>query len=317
MRQTVFFLGLCALWLLPFTISAQESPLAVQVKGGTLHGTLLLPQSPAKRMPLAVLVAGSGPTDRDGNQPQLKNNSLRLLAEGLAAQGIASLRFDKRGIAQSKEAAIKEDDLRFEDYASDIRAWVELLSRDKRFGNIYLLGHSEGSLLSMLAAQGNAQVKGVVSIAGAGRPIDEVLKEQLRPQPQPIQDMVIPMLDQLKRGERIENVPQMLYALFRPSVQGYMISWMQQDPAKVAASLSQPLMVVQGDNDLQVSVQDAERLLQAQPKAVKALLPDMNHVLKSCQAKDMFGQMAAYTSPDLPLHPELLKVVADFVKGGE
>src|ERR1043165_3945869 len=78
---------------------------------GALHGTLLVPAS-TRPVPLAVIIAGSGPTDRDGNSPMLqgKNNSLKMLAEGLAARGIASVRYDKRGIAGSAKAGGNEVD---------------------------------------------------------------------------------------------------------------------------------------------------------------------------------------------------------------
>jgi len=158
---------------------AQPATLATAT--GTLHGTLLAPQG-GPAVPVVLIHPGSGPTDRDGNSPLLagKNNSLRLLAEGLAARGIATLRIDKRGIAESAAALGTEADLRLETLAADAAAWLELLRRDPRFDRVIVLGHSEGALIGALAAA-DAQAEGYISVAGPARRGSDILRRQLGP----------------------------------------------------------------------------------------------------------------------------------------
>ncbi|WP_197088647.1 alpha/beta hydrolase [Rufibacter radiotolerans] len=155
MKTKLLWLTLCCL-LLTQSLRAQTStagdPTELVTEKGNLKGTLLSPAG-AKKMPVVLLISGSGPTDRDGNNPAMKNNSLKMVAEGLQAQGIASLRYDKRGIAESKAAGISEADLRFDQYAQDATAWAQKLKQDKRLSKVIILGHSEGSLIGMIAAR--------------------------------------------------------------------------------------------------------------------------------------------------------------------
>ncbi|MDR2214067.1 MAG: lysophospholipase, partial [Pseudomonadales bacterium] len=165
MKNLLLILWSCGLSLAAFAQSVSE-PIDLEIPAGTIHGTLLLPQA-ATSVPVVLMIAGSGPTDRDGNTVGLlgKNDSLLLLAQALAEHGIASLRYDKRGIAASREAGPSDADLRFENYAEDASAWLDLLAQDSRFSTRYLLGHSEGSLLGMLALRTHPEVA-FISIAG-------------------------------------------------------------------------------------------------------------------------------------------------------
>ncbi|HEX7939252.1 MAG TPA: hypothetical protein VF483_09700, partial [Gemmatimonadaceae bacterium] len=110
-----------------------EQPAQLATATGTLVGSLIVP-SGAPKSPLVVIIAGSGPTDRDGNGPTVNPNNLKQIAEGLADRGIASVRYDKRGIAGSMGAATTEDRLRFDMYADDAAAWVRQYRSDARFG---------------------------------------------------------------------------------------------------------------------------------------------------------------------------------------
>jgi predicted alpha/beta hydrolase len=131
---------------------------------------------------VALIIAGSGPTDRDGNNPAMRNNSLKMLAEAMNKNGIVSLRYDKRGIARSRNAGLKEADLRFENYVDDAKAWINYLKKELKFTTIFVIGHSEGSLIGMIASQYKNVTK-FVSIAGAGQPADKIIREQLKNQP--------------------------------------------------------------------------------------------------------------------------------------
>jgi pimeloyl-ACP methyl ester carboxylesterase len=200
-------LSLIALLAAASVMAADES-LQMKTAGGTLYGTLLVPAS-AKPLPVVLFIAGSGPTDRNGNSRMLPapNNSLKLLAEGLAAHGIASLRYDKRGIGESKDAMTAEKDLRFETYVDDAVAWANQLRKDSRFNAVIIAGHSEGALIGTIAAQ-KAAVTGLVSIAGLSRPGDEVLRTQLAGKlPADLTEFNEKALVALKGGKTVDNVP--------------------------------------------------------------------------------------------------------------
>lgn len=306
------FLALLPVWCW----AVEETPATLETPTGTIQGKLLSPD--VERPPVVLIIAGSGPTDMDGNTvtgaATIKNNSLKLLAEGLARQGIASLRYDKRGIASSAAAGKKEADLRFDDYVADARAWVDWLSKEGRFSGIYVVGHSEGALIGMLASEGNDRVKGVVSLAGAGRPAYELIEEQVSGQPAEVRLLVKTFNDSLRAGKTVADVPVGLMALYRPSVQPYLISWYRHNPQEIVANLKQPVLIVQGDKDIQVSVEDAELLKVAQPRATQQLVENMNHVLKRCESVDAAVQQATYTNPDLPVVENLLNVIGKFIK---
>ena len=305
------------LWLSAMTVHASikpdssfaETKISLQTKTGEIHGTLTVPEKSGK-LPVALIIAGSGPTDRDGNNPMMKNNSLKILATELAKNGIATLRYDKRGIAESKGASKSESDLRFDDYVSDAKEWIQLLKKDKRFSKVIVIGHSEGSLLGMMAA---TSADKFVSIAGAGQSADKILKEQLKTQPQQVQDMTFPIIDSLKNGKMVENVNPMLNSLFRQSVQPYLISWFKYDPQSEIGRLTIPVLIVQGTNDIQVSVEDAKRLAAANHKAKLILVDKMNHIFRRVEEEDRQANIATYSNSDLPIAAELVKSTVKFI----
>lgn len=281
---------------------------SVQTPTGELYGTLTVPILKGA-FPVALIIAGSGPTDRNGNNAQMKNNSLLLLAHELAAQGIASIRYDKRGIGASRDAMISEENLRFENYAEDAKAWAAQLKADPRFNKLIIIGHSEGSLLGMLACE---QADVFVSLAGAGRPIDVILKEQLAAQLSGQKKLLRAAndgLSKLKEGKLVEDAPIELFGLFRPSVQPYMMSWMKYDPAVEISKLKIPIVIIQGSTDLQVSEEDARLLFAAHRLDSRLIIiEDMNHVLK-LSPLDRTKNIETYSKPDLPLAEELVKLL--------
>ena len=293
----------------------KEESVSIEIKTGKLHGKLLLP-SRVTECPVALIISGSGPTDMDGNSAigQMKNNSLKYLAEGLANQQIASLRFDKRGIASSRFAGMKEQDLRFEDYVNDVKSWIDYLVSVRKFKNVYVIGHSEGSLIGMLACQGNPKVKAFISVAGAGRPMDQIIEEQVASQPESVRKEVALINAALRKGETVPNVSVMMQSLFRSSVLPYVISCYKYDPKKVIATLRVPILLIQGTTDIQISVRDAELLKQGQPKAELQIIENMNHVMKDCPSKEPQKQQVTYINPSLPLNKKLLNVIGSFIK---
>ncbi|WP_243420307.1 alpha/beta fold hydrolase [Janthinobacterium sp. 78] len=292
-----------------------EQEVALAVAGGVLHGTLSMPDGQGK-VPVVLLHAGSGPTDRNGNSAMLpgQNNALRMLAEALARNSIATLRYDKRGIGASASAGRREADLRLDDYIDDATAWLRQLRADPRFTNVLMAGHSEGALIAMVACQ-KAQLDGCVLIAGAGKALDDILRVQLKPRlPPELYAQNERILLALKRGEQVSDVPPALLALYRPSVQPYLISSMQVDPRAVVGALRMPLLILQGATDLQVSVADGQALSAAAPAARLVIVPGMNHVLKMVSG-DLAQQMPSYGDPALPLAPALVDAVTAFVQG--
>ncbi|KAA3438354.1 alpha/beta hydrolase [Rufibacter hautae] len=309
-------LALMLFWLVTKSYGQTEAPavgapIDLETQKGTIKGTLLLPAT-AGKMPVVLLISGSGPTDRDGNNPAMKNNSLKMVAEAFYAQGIASVRFDKRGIAASKEAALSEFDLRFDHYVQDAVAWIQKLKGDPRFSKVVVLGHSEGSLIGMVAAR-QAQADAFISVSGAGQSADKVLRHQLQGQPPMVKEAAFPILDQLAQGKAVPEVTPMLASLFRPSVQPYLISWFKFDPQVELAKLKIPVLVVQGTADLQVSVQDAHYLMGAAGKGQLVLLDNMNHVLKETTS-DRNANLSTYSNPSLPLAAGLTPALVTFVK---
>ncbi|GHT39226.1 alpha/beta hydrolase [Bacteroidia bacterium] len=309
MKKT-FILIFCL--LLSLHLVAQEENIVLNTPTGAIYGTLYVPETQST-VPAVLLIAGSGPTDRNGNQPMMQNNSLKMLAEDLGQQGIATIRFDKRGIGESRAAGGKEEDLRFDYYIDDVRLWINLLAKDTRFSSVTVAGHSEGSLIGMIASENNARVKSFISIAGSALPADEIIREQLENQPQPVKDMVFPILEKLKQGEQVSDVSPALYSLFRPSVQPYMISWMKYHPQTEIKKLTVPVLIIQGTNDIQVSVNHADLLANANPKAEKKLIESMNHVLKKCDSKEQLVQLAVYTNPELPLAEGIISAMVEFI----
>jgi len=300
-----------------------EEAVKLETPEGNLYGTLLLPKSKNK-LPMVLIIAGSGPTDRDGNSPLLTgpNNSLKMLAEGLAANGIASLRYDKRGIGESGKDMIlaakdtgkmpREEDLLFDAYIDDAALWGQKLRGDKRFSIVTIAGHSEGSLIGMAAAK-KINADAFVSIAGAGRPAGQILLEQLKAQlPPDLVKSAEDILSQLILGKTVESVPPALDVVFRPSVQPYMISWLRFDPAKEIAKLTVPVLITQGTTDIQATAQDFKLLADAKPSAKASLIDGMNHVLKAVST-DLDKQIASYSDPTLPVVPELINEISSFV----
>jgi pimeloyl-ACP methyl ester carboxylesterase len=286
--------------------------LLLDTKRGTLNGRLTLPETKLP-VPVVLMIAGSGPTDRNGNNPALpgKNNMLQMLASDLAARSIASVRFDKRGVAGSAAAGIPEVDLRFSDFVDDASRWVRLLQGDDRFSRVIVLGHSEGSLIGMLATM-ESEADAYISVAGPGRPAYEVIEVQLSVQPEAIQTESSRILTELRAGRTVPDADPTLAALYRPAIQPYLISWFKYDPAQVIAQLKVPTMIVQGTTDIQVPVSEGELLHAARPEASYEVVERMNHVLKTAAA-DRAANLATYSDPALPLTEGLVEALATFI----
>jgi pimeloyl-ACP methyl ester carboxylesterase len=272
---------------------------------GGLAGTLTLPKSAPRgpRGPAVLIIAGSGPTDRDGNGPLISTDAYRLLTAGLAAHGIRSLRYDKRGIGGSASVVAREDEMRFDDLVGDaVTAGRSLSARDD-VSSLVLAGHSEGGLIAMLAAR-RLSVAGLVLLAAPGRPLADILRTQFRTAPMP----------ETLRSEalRVTDIPAELAPVFRPSVQPYLASVLSLDPRAELGQLSTPTLLLYGARDLQIPLTDRDRLARARPDARVVTVPTANHVLKSAPA-DREGNIKTYTDRSRPLDPGVLPPIVLFV----
>jgi pimeloyl-ACP methyl ester carboxylesterase len=284
-----------------------------------LKGTLQPAGKPGA--PVVLIIPGSGPTDRDGNNPMgVKAASYRLLAEGLAAQGVTSVRIDKRGMFGSKSAIADANSVTIPDYVADTAAWVAATRKATGARCVWLLGHSEGALVALASVNTKPDgICGAILVAAAGRPLGEVLRAQLHANPGngPLLPAADAAIDSLTAGKPVDaaKVPAPLLPLFHPAVQGFLMSAFALDPASLAAKAKRPIAIVQGTRDIQVPVSEAQRLKDARPDARLFLLSDVNHVLKQVTSDDRAAQMKTYTEVGLPLAPGVVEAVASAIRG--
>lgn len=299
------------LLLLPALLWGQEDSLVtIEAGSRTIEGSLMMPDL-EREVPVVLIIPGSGPTDRDGNNGLMKNNSLKMLAEGLRDSGIASLRYDKRGLKGNPMGDQQEADLLFDDLAEDASLWINYLQTLNGFGDIHILGHSQGALVAILAAQGS-EVQTVISVAGSGVPVDDIIREQLLTQPPVLQEASAIILDSLEQGFEVKKIHPMLQALFRPSVQPFLGSWMRYDPVAEISKLDQPVLVINGTTDIQVGTGQAKKLKAAKANAELLIIENMNHVLKTAPA-ERNENLKTYYDPELPLSPELVPAIVAFI----
>ena len=269
-----------------------------------VHGTICLPNSKEKEI-AALIIAGSGPTNRDGSNPMLPNHSLEMLAHGLAENNIASFRYDKR-IFRMQELQLTENDLSFDDFIEDAITAINYLKDSLNYRKIVVIGHSQGSLVGMIAAQNRAS--GFVSLAGPSESMSTKLIEQISNQSAAYGDTTKVYFQQLKEKDTIEKVSPFLMSIFRPSVQQFIKSWDKYEPKKELQKLAIPILIINGTKDVQVNVHDAEELKSVVSDAELLLLKNMNHILKS------EVETRKNKEGELILHPDLIPALTKFIQ---
>jgi len=285
---------------------------------GLLKGSWTGPEG--AQVPVVLMIPGSGPTDRDGNNPRgLKAASLRLLAEGLAARGIASVRIDKRGMFASAGAVPDPNKVTIDDYAADARSWITAIRAKTGARCVWLLGHSEGGTVVLTTAAASADgLCGVITVSAPGRPLGEVIRAQIRASPAdpPLLAEADRAIDSLEAGRTFPGtgLTPPLPMLFADPIQPFLINAFAKNPARLAAAVTKPMLIVQGEADLQVTVEDAQKLKAGQPRATLVLLPGVSHVLKVVEGDSRGANLATYADPNLPIAPGVVSAVAEFIE---
>ncbi|MDT0648079.1 alpha/beta hydrolase [Zunongwangia sp. F260] len=278
-----------------------------------VDGTLTIPAE-GTASSLVILIQGSGPTDRNSNQPMMKNDALKKMAHRLAEEGIASFRYDKR-IMKIGQSELKEKDLRFTNFVEDANTVLDYFRKNEEYAKIIVAGHSQGSLVGMLAA--NDKADAFISLAGAGRSIDDIITEQIGNQLPELKEGTRAALDEIKQKGSTTSYHPFLESMFRSDVQPFLASWIQFDPALEVAKLEIPVLIINGTSDVQMKTKEAELLKEAKPDSEMVIIDNMNHVFREIQGNDQLANSKSYNEPNRPLHPELIPIMTDFIRNLE
>jgi len=274
-----------------------------------LNGTLYKPENLTKKTKLVIIIAGSGIPDRNGNMPGMETNSYKYLAESLVKNGNAVYAYDKRSIAELK-AGNAEENSNFDDFIKDAKDIIAYFKAKKQYSKIIIAGHSEGSLVGMVASKGNADA--YISLAGMGRPFDEIVLEQIGKQAPFLKEETKNNFELLKKGQTFELKTAALSPIFRKSVQPYLISVLKYDPKVEIKKLEIPILIINGTKDIQIPESDAKLLHDANPKSELVIIENMNHLFKEIKG-DTAENMESYNKPELPIMPELSQKVNSFL----
>ena len=275
-----------------------------------IDGTLLLPKD-EKASHLAIIIAGSGPTDRNGNQNFMKNNSLKKLAEGLTHNGIATFRYDKRSVKLIRTNNT-EMEIKFDDFVADAVSILQYFEESSQFKSITIIGHSQGSLIGILASQNGADK--FISIAGAGQTIDEVITFQVGKSMPAFLDDTKRVFGIMKTGETTKDYPPQLASIFNDQVQPFIMNWMQYNPQEELKKLDIPILLINGTKDLQVTVDEANLLSEANPNAILKIVENMNHIMFIIEGDDL-ENAKSYNESSRPISEEAIKSILAFIKG--
>jgi len=295
-----------------------ETPFTIQSGTLVLPATLTLPANYSHPIPVALIVAGSGPTDRNGNsagplRAQNNSNLYAILAWQLANAGIASVRYDKRVLGDNLQK-IDLASISIDDFVADAIAGARRLADDRRFSKVILIGHSEGAELVLQAVNRGAPAAGIVMMSGAGRPIIPILREQISKQLPPSEIVKWDSaFARYLRGEATGDVHPGLVSLLQPTNRHFMQTWVKYDPTVEIAKVKVPVLIVQGGRDIQVSEADARSLKAAQPAAKLVVIPAANHVFRAANSDDRLTQMKLYVDPTIPVVPDLTPAIVGWI----
>ncbi|NJB38077.1 alpha/beta hydrolase [Croceivirga sp. JEA036] len=292
------------------TCSAQhkQAKIMFNYDGVSFKGILSYPES-KKPMPLAIFIPGSGPVDMDGNQkPMLQADYILQLADSLNNRGIAFWRFDKAAVLN--DIIAKKPELVFEDLVQNVGQMLTHFEDNGNFSGYHILGHSQGSLVGML--QKHPKIKSFTSIAGPANSIDTILIHQIKKQSPELAAIASKHFKELMATDTIQELNPMLFSIFAPQNQKFIRSWANYNPAEELKKLELPVLILNGDLDIQVSITEAEALYKASPKATYQILDNTTHVLKEVALKEK--GLETYTNPNFPISPQLINAIEKFIK---
>ena len=295
-----------------------EKTIDVNGPSGILTGYYRIPAA-VNPAPIVIIVPGSGPTDHNGNSPLGINASSYLyLATGLAEAGLASIRIDKRGMFASTSAAVNPNAVTMNDYAEDLNSWINQTTKISHNKCAWVLGHSEGALVAEVTIKKNKNICGLILVAGAGRRMGDVLREQLKANPAnySLLPQAFDAIQKLENGQRVDTtgLHPALNKLFRTEVQGFLISELVLDPGELLKNCKLPVLILQGTNDLQIGIHDAELLKKAYPEASLEVINGMNHVMKIVPDANKTANFESYSDPTLPLAEKLIPIISAFIR---
>lgn len=307
----------------PFT--AEE--VTIELKGYKLAGTLLLPKNGKGPFPAVLTSTGSGQQTRDENLPLPgleKYRPFRQIAEHLASRGIAVLRVDDRGVGSSTGLDTLAHATTF-NFADDVRAQVAYLRTRREIDpqRIAVIGHSEGGIIAPLVASTDPRLAAIVLLAGPAQRGDEVLSYQL--------DLAFasdPKLSEAEKAQkRAENQAFIRAVLekgdvskYPPALQSLNADWtrafLTYDPLPTIRKVRQPILILQGALDRQVTAEQAAMLEKAARAAgnkdvTVRVFPNLNHLFLPAKtgAESEYTTLSIYTIPD-----EVLEVLNDWLQ---
>jgi hypothetical protein len=294
---------------------ASSEEVSTQNAYGTIAGTLSLPKRCGK-IPVVLIISGTGQTDRDANGPHgtYTTNAYLMLSDALVNDAkVAVLRYDDIGAGKSVSALPPHyQDFTFDLEVEDAGRWVQKLRADDRFSKVFLAGHSLGSLNGTLIAE-HENIDGLISLEGPGRPIAQLLHDQVKNQLTTDElaqfDTALAMLAQ---GELPGQLPGILGQAIPVSYQPYMASFLKYDPGAELEKLDVPSLIIHGDSDKDVPAIDAEVLHAANPASSLVDIPGMAHMLKQATSTAA-SQQAARTDPEVPLAVGLSPALSGFL----
>jgi esterase/lipase len=301
------FLTICLISIYTYSQEPTYTPKDITINA-FIDGTLLIPTD-IERPNLAIIIAGSGPTDRNGNQNLLKNNSLKKLAEGLSKEGIATFRYDKRIVKQIRRNHV-DMNIKFDDFIIDAISILKHFKNSDAFNKVYIVGHSQGSLVGVVAAKQGAD--GFISLAGAGKPIDDVIIDQVTNTAPMFTDDTKRVFSIMKDGKTTTDYPRALESIFNLETQPFMMSWMSYNPQEEIRDLEIPVLIINGTKDLQVSEEEANLLHSANSNSTLKIIEKMNHILVPIEG-DTLENSKSYNETQRTVSEELIKTIVSFI----
>ncbi|GAA4274394.1 alpha/beta hydrolase [Aquimarina gracilis] len=275
-----------------------------------IEGSLVTPYSDSdQEVPLIIFVMDAGAVNRDGNDRMSKNDTFKKLSYELAKVGIASYRYDKR-LFKMDGLGIREHEISFDHFIEDAKSAITYFKQNKTYTKVIVLGHGQGSLVGMVAAKDNAD--GFISIAGNAQSIDQVIIEQISKQAPGLDKSAAAAFDQLRKNGRAIGYEPALESIFRYDLQPFIKSWMKYDPSQIISELEMPILILHGDQDIQVEMSQAEKLKESAPQSEYVAISDMNHILKEIKGGRLENQKS-YNESWRKIMPEVITSIANFV----